>query len=796
MVAIINHQMKEEVIAKAKLDAISILRQNSAINDYFVEQLRPHISKNVAHDLDPDYFEPVWMSAGYAVRSIFNASQVAEGTIFKISSPNARTSDYDADEYENQIIRDFQNDPSLQSHTDIREIGGVEYLVVMQPGKYLREGCMRCHSDPAVAPAGLVKRYGAVKGFHRKVNTLSSGFTVQVPLSASFEMANAVSMKLSGLLIGVLAIIMTVLYYFNRNFIIAPMASLTMRMSKIAEQDCLLGEQVETNGCAEFQWLADTFNLLSGKLKDTLDEQENTIARRTDELSQSRARFRAMFENMQNCVALYEAVDDGKDFIFLDFNSAGEKTEGITRDMLIGRRLSKNFPLISGSGLIEALCRVWKTGDPEYLAPIYLGGEIQSWRENYIFKLDSGEVVAVYNDVSEKEEARIALISAKEEAEIAAQSKSEFLANMSHEIRTPLNGLFGMLQLLEASELSQDQKEYVELAMSTGNGLLQIINDILDFSRLEQDALGLAYEPYDPKEPLKVVENTFEASLGNKNVQIEVQVDPAIPKRLIGDSGRLRQILFNLVGNAAKFTDEGVIRVALFPIQERGDDLLLGCTVEDTGLGIAEDKLDTIFSPFVQGDLSLTKKYQGTGLGLGIVRKLVELMGGTIAIDSEEGVGSTFVFTFMAGVVLVADVSPQAIFEERDSDLSYHILVVEDDRVNQIFISRSLSKMGHSCELASNGVEALTLLKRHDFDGVLMDIQMPVMNGLEATEAIRSGDSDQIDKDIPIIALTAYAMPSEQARIVDSGVNAYIKKPVTLEDLQKNLDDFFGNNVG
>lgn len=794
VVSITNYQIRQEAIKEATQDAQAILRQNDAINSYFAFKLRPHIFKYVAKDLDPDYFGPVWMSAGYAVRNIFKDSKAENGISFKISSPNARTEEFVATPLELDIIKAFENDPSLKEYATINKIDGEQCLTVMRPGQVLAPRCMRCHSSPDIAPAGLIKEYGPIKGFNRKPGSLSSAFTVTVPLGPAFEAANIVSLKLSGLLTLIMGIMLATIYIFNKRFIIRPIATLTRRMEMISDNDTLLGEHLIPEGSVEFHKLAHSFNTLSDKLKTTLDQQEEIIDKRTQEVSTSRARFRAMFEHMQNGVAVFDPIDEGNDFIFVDFNAAGEKIEGVSRTHLIGAKLTEAFPSVKGSALMRVLKEVWETGIPAHLPPTLLLESRNGWRESFVFKLETNEIISVYSDVTEKEEARLELLHAKEAAESANQAKGEFLANMSHEIRTPLNGIFGLLQLLKKSGLEDDQLEYVNLALSTGNGLLQIINDVLDFSRLEQNGLTIASEPFDPREPMQLITKSFEVTLKNKNVQLETFIDDGIPKVLIGDSGRLRQILFNLVGNAAKFTDQGYVHVSMFPIRQEDGSILIGCEIEDTGSGISENKINDIFSPFVQGDQSMTKRFQGTGLGLGIVRKLVGLMDGSIAVVSNEGEGTTFLFTFKADIGM-AKTCLEPFSSQLETITPCHILVAEDDNVNRLCLSRFLEKMGHTYMLAKDGEQALALLRKNTFDGVLMDIQMPNLSGVEATNMIRSGIDKQLPKDIPIIALTAFTMAGDRERFLAAGMTSYLMKPVNMESLQRSIAHYFVHNA-
>ncbi len=411
---------------------------------------------------------------------------------------------------------------------------------------------------------------------------------------------------------------------------------------------------------------------------------------------------------------------------------------------------------------------------------------------NSALKDDSGNVISLLSlvaDVTEHREMEMELIRAKEAAEDSSRAKNEFLANMSHEIRTPLNGVLGMLQLLQGTALDAEQREYADLAVASGSSLLTIIEDILDITKIEAGKMEIRKGPFRPNALVQSIEAIFRNEATRKNLLLHIRIDPHLPSMLLGDGGRIRQILFNLAGNALKFTQEGEVSVRLMPKSSECDDrVVLSMEVSDTGIGIPEKKLQTIFEPFIQGDGSFTRKYGGTGLGLGIVKRLTELMNGTVSIESEVGSGTLVrcdipVWCAPAATTWTGRSKNTTKFSSAD------ILVAEDDASNQLLLQRLLGKQGHTVVCVFNGREALEALAIQHFDLVLMDVQMPEMDGIEATHRIRNGESGVNRPDIPIIALTAHAMKGNREQFLLRGMTGYLSKPLVMEELAALLAD-------
>ncbi|MBU1003799.1 MAG: response regulator [Proteobacteria bacterium] len=426
---------------------------------------------------------------------------------------------------------------------------------------------------------------------------------------------------------------------------------------------------------------------------------------------------------------------------------------------------------------------------------------IQDYHDPDAFSFDDVDLMlAISQQVAmaiERKTNEEALLEARLAAEMASQSKSEFLANMSHEIRTPLNGILGMAELTLVSELSDDQRENLKMLRDSGQALLRVLNDILDISKIEAGKLELMQEPFSLSALVASVEQIFSVQVRRKGITLEWFVDPGLPDQLVGDSGRLRQVLVNLVGNGVKFTDRGSVTVRV----EQGDVVFgdgrmvpgapMTCRflVEDTGCGIPPDKLGKVFDSFTQVDGSMTRRYQGTGLGLAISRRLAGMMGGGITAGSVPGVGSRFEFT---AVVYVGDGQNGQSIEASLLPLKpLRVLLAEDNKVNLLYAQRVLEGAGHVVQVAETGQKALDCLNGEVFDVVLMDIQMPDMDGMEATRRIRGGEAGEGNRDIPIVAMTAHAMKGDRERFLAVGMNDYISKPMESERINAVLCGLF-----
>ncbi len=453
-----------------------------------------------------------------------------------------------------------------------------------------------------------------------------------------------------------------------------------------------------------------------------------------------------------------------------------------------GRSLEEILPAEAARATREALGRARESG------------QLQQWElelttpalglrcfEARLWPMPTADFVMLLRDVTEAKRARAELVAARETALESSRHTTQFLANFSHEIRTPLSGILSVTQLLRTWSLPKEGNEYLDVLQSSGESLLAIVSDVLDLSKIEANRLDLDVTTFDAAQLVTATSRTFFPQATKKGLALEVQVAPVAQGRVRGDATRLRQLVTNLVANAVKFTDAGRVEVSLD--RPLPDSSALRLRVRDSGPGIAPELHEAIFEPFVQAR-GAHRRHGGTGLGLSITRRLARLMGGDVRVDSSLGAGSTFTATVSMPLVEVVEPPPSA-WRRLAPQRPLGVLLAEDNAVNATMTSALLAKLGHQVRVVSDGQAAVEAVSAGTFDVVLMDVQMPVLDGLEATRVIRQAEQTS-GRHVPIVALTANAMKGDDLLCLSAGMDAYLPKPVSVEALKDVLTWFAG----
>jgi PAS domain S-box-containing protein len=710
---------------------------------------------------------------------------------------------------------DLMKDNFLGNLSSIR-LGNQGYLYLFNTGR-----TMVLHKDKSRilkndVPPGVNRLFDrAIDGFEGTDETVNSRglhaissfkhlrstnwiLAANYPLAEAYAPIYRAMWYILAVLIVVLPLSIMIMFRFMKH-LTGPLLLFTRHIKEIADKRAEPAPiQIRTRD--EIGTLAMAFNEM---LAET-DGQKKTIRAQKE-----------FTENLLQNSAVPTFVLDSRHRVVI-WNRACEELTGIRAADIIGTDdqwkafYDHKRPVLSDL-IIEDDLEKMPENYPSYANSLLITGGIQAegWypdlngRDRFLFfdaapiRDNDGTIIAAIEtlrDITDRKQMEEDLRRAKEAAEESNRLKSDFLANMSHEIRTPLNGVIGMTELLADTELSRNQQEYVQTVKSSAKSLMTIINDILDFSKIEARRLDLEQVPFSLRDSMGDIMQTLAFRASEKGLELAYHFLPDVPDMVVGDPGRLRQVVVNLVGNAVKFTERGEIVVSVNMEQNREDESLVHFVVTDTGIGIQTEQQTRIFEAFTQADASTTRKYGGTGLGLSISARLIELMGGRIWVESSEGKGSAFHFTVQFGlqkgpVVRQIPKKPEHLQAPRQTLREVggplRILLVEDNSVNQKIAVSMLAKRGHAVIVAENGKEALAALEeRNDkpFDLILMDVQMPVIGGLKATMLIREQEKGTAGH-IPIIALTAHAMKGDRELCLKAGMDGYVTKPLRIENL-------------
>ena len=577
------------------------------------------------------------------------------------------------------------------------------------------------------------------------------------------------------------------------------------RRHRLLERQLKTAARVSADGSVDLATLLDLVSEAYEEQEEARrhnDQAINLVSREVTELnmqlraeaearSREAARMNMLLENASEAI-----ISTGNGTIVTGFNRAAERTFGYTAEEMIGQDAIMLF-----AGDLEdthqkmSEARVNRPDSSIIIDCLEISARRKSGEvfptEVSLSELQfEGEVLRVgfHRDISARKAAEAAIMAARDEAQAANHAKSEFLAAMSHEIRTPLNGVLGMAAAMEFTELSKEQRAMLGTINESGQILMTLLSDILDLSKIEAGRLVLESTPFDVAASLQAVARLYAETAAHKDLGYEVEVSEAAKGWFVGDPTRYRQVVQNLVSNALKFTEIGQVRISLDAEPGAEGQMRLTTKVTDTGLGVTSEARKRLFQKFSQADASTTRRFGGTGLGLAISRQLVEALGGDIGVDSEPGCGSCFWFTLPMTVAEARQEpaeAPAAVAREARSTV--RILAAEDNKTNQLVLGALLAQADVDVMFVDNGAEAVAAVREQHFDLILMDVQMPVMDGITASGVIRAMDGPR--GRTPIIAVTADAMPEQVALCMSAGIDAHVSKPLRPDNLFSVIDE-------
>ncbi len=540
---------------------------------------------------------------------------------------------------------------------------------------------------------------------------------------------------------------------------------------------------------------------LSAQRQDAIQQLNQEISERQlveQELRLSESKLNSIFASVPEAIVVADA--HGR---IVQCNLATAEIFGFTQEALEGQNINalmQNQERQTHDGYLNAYAQTGRKNlmnQPRVVTGMRKDGSLFPVRVTVKeTRVDDAHFyIGVMQDFTAIQHAQDLLVEAKNKAEQANRMRGEFLANMSHEIRTPMNGILGMTEMAMSTEDAQVQKEYLSLARDSASHLLHIINQILDFSKIEAGALELELLSVSPAQLVRHTARSLEQLAQAKGIELSVENDPMLPDLVWMDPVRVRQVLTNLIGNAIKFTEDGKISViSKFSPTAQASTVRLEIAVTDTGIGFDATRTDALFSPFTQADGSITRSYGGTGLGLAITRSLMQLMGGDISAFSQQGQGACFTITFPVKCVALTDLQTVAAVpvsgdsEAQPTMRSLSVLLVEDHEINRKLAQIMLQRMGHTFVLANDGQQALDCLERERFDVVLLDVMMPVMDGLTALRIWREREAQRQLPHTPVLMVTAHAMTGDRERFIATGADGYVSKPMSEASLRKEIN--------